>query len=159
MARVPALTRWARRPGPLLVDAVLAVVLLAISLSTIETGGGSEQTLRYGVPPAQLEPGEVWETEITAPGDAAALRPIVLIQNTATGEWTTIQTTPTGEPGVYRARVVFPEKGVYGYEVRGGLERMSTADPHPATVPVGVRRRRGRRDRPTQRARTPGSSS
>jgi signal transduction histidine kinase len=134
-----ALVRRARRPGPLFLDAALALALAALSLLTVETsgsqvsspiepGGGPEIYLSSSA--NGLGPGDPWNLEITVVQHGNPLTPFkkieprLTIQNTKTGEATTYEAKPTQEFGVYRVRAVFPDKGVYAYGVDvGGFER------------------------------------
>jgi signal transduction histidine kinase len=137
MPRWPALIRRARRPGPLFWDTALAVVLAALSLLTVETGGGVSSGVVERVPGTEVQvtdvrieegnnPGDPWTVEITVLQEGSAqtplsnVEPLLTIQNTTTGEWATYEAKPTGEPGVYRVRGVFPDEGVYSYSVLYG---------------------------------------
>jgi signal transduction histidine kinase len=142
MARRPALARLVRRPGPLVLDVVLALVLAAFSLVSIETGGkatshADDMTLRLSTTPEGLRPGSVWRPDVvllrggrpeTAPATA---RPLLTIQNTTTGAWKTYEAKPTGTPGTYRLRVVIPREGVYAYGVLypGFEDRVTIGNP------------------------------
>jgi len=110
-------------------------------------------------PPRNIQAGDVWVARIavfeggapeTLAGKAA---PLLTVQNQRTGDWTTTAATPTGEPGFYRARVVFEDSGDYAYSV---LLEDAVLDPDRgppgapsglvlliflATLPIALRRR------------------
>jgi signal transduction histidine kinase len=166
-----------RRPRALVVDSLLAIALAVASLALADTGGEVQEgpVARYdwnlSPPPRDIEPGDVWNAQIvvfrngvpTAPPGKAT--PLLTVQNTTTGEWTTTPARPTGTVGVYRARVVFRDPGQYSYSVLQGDEsglvpvgkaapvsEPAAPEPQPtpgglvvllllATLPIALRRR------------------
>jgi signal transduction histidine kinase len=131
MPRWPALVRRARRPSPLLADVALALVLTALSLVTIETERTqsaadvrhAETDLRITPSPGRLRPGDPVEIRLSKDGKPVSfskVEPLLTIQNTSSGRWTTYEAKPTREPGVYRVPAVFPGKGFYSYTVLYG---------------------------------------
>ena len=145
------------RPRPLVADSLLAVVLAVVALGLMETGrsveesGGPAPGWSVNPPPQNVRPGDVWVARIAVFGAAANTAPLLTVQNTRTGAFTTTETTPTDEPGLYRARVVFDEAGDYTYSLL--LEHASEERAPPgmpsglvlltflATLPIALRRR------------------
>src|SRR4051812_45181005 len=111
MARWPA--RRVRRPGPLLVDAALALVLVALSVTTVSTGGGDPvrpeagTVIEVGPIPKGLAAGDPFDVVISVvqhqnPLTAfRALEPRLTIRNARTGESTSYRAKPTRAVGVY----------------------------------------------------------
>ena len=89
-------------------------------------------------------PGSTWDVKLNVlqhgqtPLDG--ISPAIMIRNLDTGETKTFAATPTGEPGQYAAKVVFPSAGRWDYEVNDGFSQTHT---YNADLD---RRRRGRRD-------------
>jgi signal transduction histidine kinase len=156
--------RW--RPRPLVVDSLLALVLAVAALGLGESGRPVEQSsgpaTEWSVnpPPPDIRKGDVWSARIAVfrDGEPQSLggkaAPLLTVQNTRTGGWTTTAATPTGVPGFYRARVVFPEGGDYAYSVLLEDELVPLAERDPpgmaaglvlltllATLPIALRRR------------------
>jgi hypothetical protein len=147
------------RPRPLVVDSLLALVLAVIGLALAEGGRPVETSsgpaVRWSVnpPPRDVEPGDVWVARIAVIDGGAPVAPLLTVQNKRTGEWITTAARPTGEPGSYRARVVFEDSGDYAYSVL--LEDAVQTDDEPppgapgglvlltllATLPIALRRR------------------
>jgi signal transduction histidine kinase len=123
------MARWFRRPGPLVADSLLAVVLALVSLALANTGRAVEQGVQPGYDwtltnaPRDPQAGDVWDARIVvfqngkptpAPG---TVEPLLTVQNGSTGAWSTRVAEPTDVPGVYGARVVFRDAGPYPYSV------------------------------------------
>jgi hypothetical protein len=63
----------------------------------------------------------------------------VTIRNTSTGEAKTFDAKPTDEAGVYVAKVVFPSKGKWSYEVYDGFSQYGGAKTHTfGSVDIGT---------------------
>jgi signal transduction histidine kinase len=145
MPRWPALVRRTRRPGPLFWDVALALVLAGLSLLTVETSSGVSEPVRRDTSvnlspslPRGLGAGESWDVEITVmnpPRRLAKGEPRMTIQSAETGQTTTYDSTPTGKPGVYRVRAVFPAEGEYSYWVTGGGIEPTLTIGGPAVTP------------------------
>jgi signal transduction histidine kinase len=146
MPRWPALVRRAWRPSPLLAD-----VLAALSLITIETGAqsspgvsnNSDTEVRITPAPARLHPGDPVEIRLSKGGKPVRptnVDPLLTIQNMSTGQWTTYEAKPTGKPGVYRVLAVFPGKGFYSYTVLYGPfePNVKIGEPTAARPPISV---------------------
>ena len=98
---------------------VLAAILAA------PAGAGGWASVGLASLPAGVSSGEPWDAEITVlrhgvtPTDGA--EPSLTIRNTETGLSETFAADPTGETGVYMARVVFPHAGRWSFEIDNGL--------------------------------------
>ena len=101
------------------------VVALGLTESGRTVAESSGPALAWSVnsPPEDARPGAVWNARLTVfdDGRPASLTgkalPLLTVQSTTTGEWTTTAARPAGEPGVYRARVVLRDGGDYLYSV------------------------------------------
>lgn len=104
---------------PLLVGLLLASTALA----------GGWATVGLSSTPAGTQPGDPWNVKLTVLQHGRT--PLVDVQPTLTirnGDATkTFDATPTKQPGVYAARVVFPTAGTWTYEVNDGFV---TGQPH-----------------------------
>ena len=100
---------------------VTLAVLLAVP-ATAQAGGWA--TVGLSSTPHGTAPGEPWnvELEILQHGRTPLeqLSPAVVVRD-ADGAQTRFDGTPTGEPGVYRAQVIFPDAGDYTYVVDDGF--------------------------------------
>jgi hypothetical protein len=113
----------------------LLLVPLALLIAAPPAFGGGFATVGLSSTPAGTAPGEPWNVDLTVlqhgrtPLDG--LTPVVTISSGGTTKEFTAR--PTGEPGVYRASVVFPKAGRWSYEVNDGFV---TGVPHtfPAVV-------------------------
>ncbi len=110
----------------------IGVVLAAALAFPGAASAGCWATVGLAPPPKGTAPGEVWVARVTVLQhgrhplpDAKTARPTVTIRNAATGEKATFPASPTDRLGVYRARVVFPSRGTWTYEVFDGF---TTAD-------------------------------
>jgi hypothetical protein len=101
---------------------VAALVAVLVAGSTANAGGFA--TVGLSSLPTGVGPGESWDPEITirqhgvTPLDG--LTPTLTIRNASSGVSRDLTATPTGEPGVYRAHVVFPESGDWNISVATG---------------------------------------
>lgn len=92
---------------------VFAAVVTTLAASAAASAGGWA-TVGIDPLPSGVGPGDTWTTEMTVlqhgrtPLDG--LSPTITIQR-ETGESHEFVATPSGEPGVYAAEVVFPEAG------------------------------------------------
>jgi signal transduction histidine kinase len=151
------------RPRPLVVDSLLALVLAVVALGLMETGRPVQESsgpaLGWSVnpPPRNIHPGDVWVARIAVfEGESLADKaaPLLTVQNKRTGAWTTTAARPTGEPGFYRARVVFEEAGEYTYALLLDDAALASDGRGPpgapselvlltllATLPIALRRR------------------
>ncbi len=148
----------------LVLDLVLALALTVVAVGLAESGRGvaepSTPALSWSMnsPPEDARPGAVWNARLTVfdEGRPASLTgkalPLLTVQSTTTGEWTTTQARPAGAPGFYRARVLLRDGGDYRYSVLLPQDGAPGEAPPGAptglvlltllaTLPIAVRRR------------------
>lgn len=93
---------------------VLATLATALVAAAGASAGGWA-TVGVEPMPAGIGPGEPWDPEITilqhGQTPLTDLSPTITITRDGTGESRQFVATETDEPGVYTARVVFPEEG------------------------------------------------
>ena len=97
------------------------LVLMLVAAALAGPAAAKEANVELGSTPAGLGPGDLWNLGIQVFADPGALAkadpPVVTIRNSA-GEETRFPAEPLGtEPGTYTATVVFPEEGIWTYEV------------------------------------------
>jgi len=125
---------------------LLALPVIALLVLAPSAFAGGWATVGLSSTPAGTDPGQPWNVEMTilqhgrTPLDD--LSPTITIRN---GDATkTFNAVPAGEPGVYRAAVVFPSAGKWNYEVNDGF---ITGQPHtyppveigaPASAPAAA---------------------
>jgi hypothetical protein len=130
---------------------VLAAASALVLAGTAVAGGWA--TVQLSSTPRGLSAGEPWVVDITVlqhgrtPLDG--LKPTLTIRKSvpritsgvAKGRPTirTFAARPTGRPGVYRARVVFPSAGTWRYEVYDGFVQYGGARTH-TYAPVRIAR-------------------
>jgi hypothetical protein len=94
--------------------ALIAVIAAALALPAAATAGGWA-TVGFDPPPDTLAPGDTWEVELTVLQHGRTplegVRPRVIVSKEEGGEEATFVGSPTDEPGVYRANVVFESAG------------------------------------------------
>jgi hypothetical protein len=105
----------------LLVLALTLVSAAALSAGAFAKEGGVELSSA----PSGLRPGDPWTPSLTLidvngrlPANA---KPGVRIENLDTGRTIDYAATPTGTPGVYTVRVVFPTPGQWDYSAYDGV--------------------------------------
>ena len=103
---------------------LLCVLILAIAPASALAGGFA--TVGLSSTPEGIAPGDPWIAELTILQHGRSETPLDGLEPTLTvagssGEGRTFRTSPTGEPGVYRARVVFPSAGTWSYRVNDGF--------------------------------------
>jgi YtkA-like len=109
--------------------ALLAVIAAGLAAPSAATAGGWA-TVGFDPPPEDLAPGEPWQVEMTVlqhgrtPLDG--VKPYVIVEPKAGGEQETFPARPTGEPGVYRASVVFESAGEWSLVVDDGFAAQHT---------------------------------
>jgi YtkA-like len=103
--------------------AVTAAALAALALPAASTAGGWA-TVGLETLPTGVGAGETWVAEATVLQHGRTplegVNPRVLIDDGRDG-YRTFAAAPTGEPGVYRARVVFPKAGSWAVAVEDGF--------------------------------------
>jgi hypothetical protein len=117
----------------------LALVALATPASAL-AGGWATAGLS---PPDGVGAGDTWNADVKilqhGRTPLAGVSPTVTIRNVATGNEKTFTAKPTGEIGVYRAKVVFPTAGKYSYKVYDGFTQYGGAQTHSfGTFSVGA---------------------
>jgi hypothetical protein len=103
----------------------VAAGLLALPAGA-QAGGWA--TVSLSSTPEGLGPGDPWTVEMTilqhgrTPLDG--VEPSITLTNGATGATEHVAAKPTGEPGVYAARAVFPDAGRWTYAVDDGFSQV-----------------------------------
>jgi hypothetical protein len=104
---------------------VAAAALAALALPAASTAGGWA-TVGLETLPAGVGAGETWLAEATilqhGQTPLEGVKPRVLIDDNQGGR-RAFAAAPTGEPGVYRARVVFPQAGSWRVSVEDGFSQ------------------------------------
>jgi hypothetical protein len=102
---------------------LLALPLALVLLIPPAAHAGGWATVGLSSTPAGTEPGKPWPVEITVLQHGVTplegVKPTVII--TSGDARKTFAATPTGKPGVYRAKVVFPSAGRWSYAVDDGF--------------------------------------
>ena len=105
--------------------ALLAAIAAALAVPTAATAGGWA-TVGFDPPPEGLGPGEPWQVDLTVlqhgrtPLEGVEPKvTVTLAGDAAAGR--TFPARPTGEPGVYRATVVFDSAGTWKLAVDDGF--------------------------------------
>jgi hypothetical protein len=104
--------------------ALLAVIAAALAAPAAATAGGWA-TVGFEPPPDDLAPGDTWDLEMTVlqhgrtPLDG--VKPEVIVSREDGGAEASFAAHPTGEPGVYRASVVFESAGEWKLVVDDGF--------------------------------------
>jgi YtkA-like len=99
---------------------LLAFATAVLAVPTTATAGGWA-TVGLDPPPDGLAPGEAWSAQLTllqhGRTPLEGRRPRVIVRRDGGGGRREFQARPTGEPGVYRASVVFASAGTWRYSV------------------------------------------
>jgi hypothetical protein len=102
---------------------LIALPLALVLLIAPAAYAGGWATVGLSSTPAGTEPGTPWPVEITVLQHGVTplegVEPAVIITSGDARE--TFAATPTGKPGVYRAKVVFPTSGRWSYAVDDGF--------------------------------------
>jgi hypothetical protein len=100
-----------------------AAVAAAATPAAALAGGWA--TAGVAPPPADTKPGKPWNAELTllqhGRTPLEGVKPSVIISPARGGSPRTFAAKPTGEPGKYVARVVFPAAGRWTYAVDDGF--------------------------------------
>jgi hypothetical protein len=114
------------------------VTLVALAVVAPALGGGFATV---GVSPAPPdEAGAVWKVRLNikqhgrTPLDGVS--PSIIVSNDD-GKTETFAATPTGEPGIYAAEVVFPTAGTYSYRIDDGFSQVHSFKPIEIVGDVG----------------------
>ena len=109
---------------------IAALVVAAAGLLGLPAAAmaGGWATVTLSSTPDDLGPGAPWNVEMTilqhgrTPLDG--VEPSITLTNGATGKTEYVAAKPTGRPGVYEARAVFPDAGRWTYAVDDGFSRV-----------------------------------
>jgi len=105
-----------------------ALVALAAPV-TAAAGGWATAGL---APPENIAAGDTWNAKVTilqhGETPLEGVVPTVTIRSGSTVKSFTAK--PTSEPGVYRAKVVFPSEGKWSYEVKDGFNQYGGGQTH-----------------------------
>jgi hypothetical protein len=127
---------------------VAAAALAAAVIVPATSLAGGWATVGLSSLPDGARPGEAWVVDLTVLQHGRtpleAVRPVVRIGHPDRGTERSFDALPTGQPGVYRARVVFPSAGEWSYSVDDdfsqvhdfGSVRIGAGDEHAATAAV-----------------------
>jgi hypothetical protein len=114
----------------------------ALALPGAAAAGGWA-TAGLGPPDDGLGAGDTWNARVTilqhGRTPLSGIEPTVTIRNDE-GTTRTFPARPTGEAGVYEAKVEFPSGGTWSYEVYDGFEQYGGAQTHrfgPVTIGPG----------------------
>ena len=105
---------------------LVAALALAAALTAPATSlAGGFATVGLGSLPDDARPGEAWVVDMTVLQHGRTplenVQPAMIIEPAGSGTATRFEARPTGEPGVYRARVVFPSAGEWSYAADDGF--------------------------------------
>ena len=105
---------------------LVAALALAAALTAPATSlAGGFATVGLSSLPDGARPGEAWVVDMTVLQHGRTplegVQPAMIIEPGGTGAPTRFDATPTGEPGVYRAEVVFPSAGDWSYAADDGF--------------------------------------
>jgi hypothetical protein len=130
------------------ITALVVTGLLALPAAAL---AGGWATVSLSSTPDGTQPGKPWlvELEILQHGQTPldGVKPQLILTERTTGETQTVAAEPTGRPGVYLARAVFPSAGTWEYVVDDGFSQRhayppvtiggtAPAAPAPAAVPT-----------------------
>ena len=107
---------------------IAALVAAGLLASPAAAMAGGWATVSLSSTPDGLGPGAPWDVEMTilqhgrTPLDG--VEPSITLTNGATGKTEYVAAKPTGRPGVYEARAVFPDAGRWTYAVDDGFSRV-----------------------------------
>lgn len=121
--------------------AVMIVVAGLVFAAPAAAGGWA--TAGLGPPDGGVGPGDTWNAEVTVLQHGNPLTPLVgvtpkVIITNAKGVRKEFTAKPTGEAGVYLAKVKFPSAGEWRYSVYDGFSQYGGARTHQfAPVQIG----------------------
>lgn len=103
---------------------VLGAIVCALSVPTLASGGGWA-TVGFEPLPDGMSAGDSWKPDIFVKQHGitplAGLQPVVMIEETASGQSTKFLATADEEAGLYHADVVFPSQGDWRITIRSGF--------------------------------------
>jgi hypothetical protein len=99
---------------------LLALIGAALAMPAGASAGGWA-TVGLDLPPRDLAPGDPWDAELTVLQHGVTplegVQPKILVQREGSAEVKAFRARATGEPGIYRATVVFASAGTWTYTV------------------------------------------
>jgi YtkA-like len=113
--------------------ALLVTAIVALAAAGTAAAGGFATVGLDSQPPDGGGPGSTWDVTLNVlqhgvtPLDGVS--PTIVIRNLDNGETQTFAATPTGEPGKYAAKVVFPSAGRWEYVVNDDFSQTHTFKP------------------------------
>jgi hypothetical protein len=113
----------------------LLIATLACTTLTIPGGAaaGGWATAGLGPPDDGIQAGDTWKARVTilqhGQTPLSGIEPTVTIRNDS-GTTLTFPARPTGDGGIYEAKVRFPTSGNWSYEVYDGFEQYGGARTH-----------------------------
>ena len=108
----------------------IAATVMVVGLLGLPAGAlaGGWATVTLSSTPDGLSPGQPWlvELEILQHGRTPldGVEPSIVLTDQATGATRTVAAKPTGRPGMYEARAVFPEAGRWSFAVDDGFSQV-----------------------------------
>jgi hypothetical protein len=120
----------------------LLIATLACAALMIPGGAaaGGWATAGLGPPDDGIQAGDTWNARVTilqhGQTPLSGIEPTVTIRNDK-GTTLTFPARPTGEAGIYEAKVRFPSSGNWSYEVYDGFEQYAGARTH-TFAPVSI---------------------
>jgi hypothetical protein len=110
---------------------LLALALVALALPASAAAGGWA-TVQLSSTPVGTKAGDPWTPELTVLQHGRTpledVTPVIRIMG-GDGVAEQFAAQPTGEPGRYRAEVVFPEEGTWRWEIWDGFSQTHTYAP------------------------------
>src|SRR5918996_1120227 len=110
--------------------ALVTAVVVSLVLAAPAAAGGWA-TVGLGPPDGGLGAGDTWNAEMTilqhGQTPLVGVQPNLIIRKGDTVE--TFPAKPTGKPGVYLAKVVFPSTGTWQYQVNDGFSQTHSFKP------------------------------
>jgi YtkA-like len=121
---------------------LLISLALVVLVAPAGAFAGGWATAGLGPPDDGLGAGDTWNAEVKVLQHGVTpltgAHPAVTIRNASTGQAKTFDARPTDEPGVYVAKVVFPSKGKWSYEVYDGFTHGGAQTHKFTTIDIGT---------------------
>ena len=101
---------------------VLAAFALVAVPFAVDAGAKEQPMVKISNPPSSLRPHMVWRATITytvegQPWDTQGWYPYVQVTNDRTGRIRMFYAVKAQQPGIFRAKIVFPGGGSWTYDV------------------------------------------
>jgi hypothetical protein len=119
---------------------VLGAIVCALAVPTLASGGGWA-TVGFEPLPDGMSAGDTWKPDIFVKQHGvtplAGLQPVVMIEETASGQSTTFPARADEEAGLYHADVVFPSQGDWRITILSGFgDSQATYGPVAISAPA-----------------------